>query len=223
MTLKISFIIKWEGPSQHGEDLGVIQALPLLLGAPCKVCLSNLVSFGSQRNLKPCWKPETSRHTPKVTPRSCRWLQKHSPEGQWRLWRQELPLPSPCLVATSSPSAAQGLCIRLCSAAHSCPTLCDPMDRNSPGSFVHGVLQARILEQVTISSSKGSSQPRDQTCVFCNGRLFLYRWATREVHSVCIRAAKSAPPIREILADIRKTENPPAHSFGKRWMVLWSE
>ena len=49
--------------------------------------------------------------------------------------------------------------------AQSCPTLCDPMDCSPPGSFVHGILQARILEWVAISFSRGSSQPRDQTRV----------------------------------------------------------
>ena len=39
----------------------------------------------------------------------------------------------------------------------SCPTLCDPMDSSLPGSFVHGILQARILEWVAISFSRGSS------------------------------------------------------------------
>ena len=47
----------------------------------------------------------------------------------------------------------------------SCLTLCDPMDCGPPGSSVHGILQARILEWVAMPSSKGSSQPRDQTCV----------------------------------------------------------
>ena len=44
-------------------------------------------------------------------------------------------------------------------------TLCNPMDCSQPGSSVHRILQARILEWVAISSSKGSSQPRDQTSV----------------------------------------------------------
>ena len=43
----------------------------------------------------------------------------------------------------------------------SCPTLCDPMDCNLPGSSVHGILQARILERVTMPSSRGSSRPGD--------------------------------------------------------------
>ena len=49
--------------------------------------------------------------------------------------------------------------------AQSCPTLCDPMDGSLPGSAVHGIFQARILEWAAISFSRGSSQPRDQTRV----------------------------------------------------------
>ena len=49
--------------------------------------------------------------------------------------------------------------------AQSCPTLCDPMDCSLPGSPIHGIFQARILEGVAISSSRWSSQPRDQTQV----------------------------------------------------------
>ena len=49
--------------------------------------------------------------------------------------------------------------------AQSCLTLCDPMDCSLPAFSVHGILQARILEWVTISFSRGSSQPRDQTRV----------------------------------------------------------
>ena len=47
----------------------------------------------------------------------------------------------------------------------SCPTLCDPVDCSLPGSSVHGILQAKILEQPAIPSSRGSSQPRDQTFI----------------------------------------------------------
>ena len=43
------------------------------------------------------------------------------------------------------------------------PTLCDPMDRNPPGSSVQRILQARILEWVAMPSSRGSSQPKDWT------------------------------------------------------------
>ena len=47
--------------------------------------------------------------------------------------------------------------------AQSCPTLGDPMDYSSPGSSVHGILQARILQWAAMPSSKGSSQPRNRT------------------------------------------------------------
>ena len=47
----------------------------------------------------------------------------------------------------------------------SCPTLCDPMNCSPPGSSVHGILQARILEWVAMPSSRGFSRHRDQTQV----------------------------------------------------------
>ena len=57
---------------------------------------------------------------------------------------------------------------------------CDPMVCSLPGSSVHGILQARILEWVAIFFSRGSSWPRDRTWVSCiAGRLFII-WATRE-------------------------------------------
>ena len=51
----------------------------------------------------------------------------------------------------------------------SCPTLCDPVDCSLPGFSIHGTLQARILEWVTISFSRGSSRLRDRTWVSCIG------------------------------------------------------
>ena len=52
------------------------------------------------------------------------------------------------------------VCVKL---LQSCPSLCDPMDCSPPGSSVHGILQARILEWVAISPSGGSSRLRDWT------------------------------------------------------------
>ena len=49
--------------------------------------------------------------------------------------------------------------------AQLCPTLCDPVDGSLPGSSVHGIFKVRVPEWVTISFSKGSSQPRDRTQV----------------------------------------------------------
>ena len=49
-----------------------------------------------------------------------------------------------------------------------------------PGSSAHGILQPRILEWVALPFSRGSSWPRDRTCVSCIGRQIPYRWATWE-------------------------------------------
>ena len=63
----------------------------------------------------------------------------------------------------------------------SCPTLCDPVDCSLPGSSVHGILQARILEGVAISFSRGSSRGSSQglnprvSYVSCIGRWVLYQ------------------------------------------------
>ena len=56
----------------------------------------------------------------------------------------------------------------------SCPTLCDPMDCSLPGSSVHGILQARVLEWAAMPSSWRSFWPRDQTHVSGTGRCALY-------------------------------------------------
>ena len=68
--------------------------------------------------------------------------------------------------------------------AQSCLTLCDPMDYSPPGSSVHGIFQARVLEWVAIFFSRGSSQPRDRTWVsHIVSRRFTH-WATREVMNI---------------------------------------
>ena len=64
--------------------------------------------------------------------------------------------------------------------AQLCLTLCNPMDCSIPGSSVHGIFQARVLEWVAISFSRESSQPRDRTWVaHIAGRHFTI-WATRD-------------------------------------------
>ena len=66
-------------------------------------------------------------------------------------------------------------------------TLCDHMDCSPPGSTVHGVLQARILEWVAVPFSRGSSWPRDWTqvsCISCIAGEFFTRWVTWEALSI---------------------------------------
>ena len=68
--------------------------------------------------------------------------------------------------------------------AQSCLTFCNPMGCSPPGSSVHGILQARVLEWVAMPFSRGSSWPRDRTQVFCLAGNFFTVWATREAHSL---------------------------------------
>ena len=58
-------------------------------------------------------------------------------------------------------------CVCVGGGSHSCPILRDPMDCSLPGSSVHGILQATIMEWVVFPFSRGSSQPRDRTQVSC--------------------------------------------------------
>ena len=58
--------------------------------------------------------------------------------------------------------------------SQSCLILCDPMDYSPPGSSVHGIFQARLLEGVAIPFSRGPFQPRDWTQVSCSVRQILY-------------------------------------------------
>ena len=95
-------------------------------------------------------------------------------------WAPRLMLTSPGRLQTLQVCLA-GLIVRcaVCATAQSCLTLCDPVDCSPLGSSV--ISQARILEWVAISSSRGSSRSRDQThisCISCTGRKILYHFAT---------------------------------------------
>ena len=74
------------------------------------------------------------------------------------------------------------LCYCCCLVAESCPTLCDPINYSLPGSSVHGISQARILEWVVISSFRRSSWPRGWARISCISMWTLYQWAIREDH-----------------------------------------
>ena len=63
-------------------------------------------------------------------------------------------------------------------------TLCNPMGCNPPGSSVHRIFQARILEWIVISSSRGSSWPRSRAQVSCSAGRFLTNWVMREAPDV---------------------------------------
>ena len=78
---------------------------------------------------------------------------------------------------------SRGVTVCTCSVALSCLTLCNPVDRSPPGSSVHGILLARILEWVAISYSRRFSLPRGWTClswISCIDRQILYHCTTWE-------------------------------------------
>ena len=63
----------------------------------------------------------------------------------------------------TSVSQICGVCV--CTCAQSCPTLCNPVDSRPPGSSVHGIFSARILEWVAVSNSRGPPWPRNRICL----------------------------------------------------------
>ena len=95
------------------------------------------------------------------------WVNQHIPWYLLRSWDIDLEKVF-CSVC---------LCVCVRSISQSCPTLCNPLDCSPSRSSVHGISQARILQWVAISYSRGSSWHKDQTCspcVSCIGRRFLY-------------------------------------------------
>ena len=74
---------------------------------------------------------------------------------------------------------SEWMCEWVSEVTQSCLTLCNPVDCSLPGFSIHGILQVRILEWVTISFSRGSSWPRDWTWVSCIGGRRFNLWATR--------------------------------------------
>ena len=112
------------------------------------------------------------------------WFTTRAAPGESTATRQEEPGPLassgtelPCQAGIFTPQRNG------CLVTKSCPTLCDPMDCSPPGSAVIGTLQARILEWVAISFSRGSSWPRDPThisCVSCTGTWITYHQGSPE-------------------------------------------
>ena len=102
---------------------------------------------------RPGFDPDQGTRSPHAATEDPVWCNK-----DWRSWERQL-----------RPLHAKSL--------QSCPTLCNPMGYRPPGSSTHGILQAWLLEWVATPSSRGSSQPRDQTKVSyisCTGRQVLY-------------------------------------------------
>ena len=102
--------------------------------------------------------------------------------------------------------------------AQSCLILCNPMDCSLPGSSVHGILQARLLEWVAISFSRGSSQPRDATL-----QESLYHLSQQG--SLLLRDISSSVG-KEPACQVREDpleEGMATHSSNLAWRIPWTE
>ena len=134
----------------------------------------------------------------------------------WRIWSKKdqsswrSPACSFCIFHRFS-GRKNNLCCMYAKLLQSCLTLCDPMECSPPGSSVYGILQARILEWVAMSSSRGSSQPRDQTKSLTSPALadrFFTTSATQEASSDFELIGKPFPIWRDDTQD-------PCHIFFK--------
>ena len=127
----------------------------------------------------------------------------------------------------------------------SCPPLSDPMDCNPLGSSIHGIFQARVLEWVAISFSRGSSQPRDGTQVSCiAGRFFTsvtreaqcLNRALKKIHLPCqLPALTPSPPrcspsphsspvliaVHSLAAAVCACTRVPLHTCGTLLQLRW--
>ena len=91
----------------------------------------------------------------------CSWGWYVTPSRHWHLsepWR-------PCESSLLFPLMQNASVTVWAKLLQWCPTLCNPMNRSTPGSSVHGTFQARILEWIAMPSSRGSSWRRDLTCI----------------------------------------------------------
>ena len=102
------------------------------------------------------------------------WVSEGETEKRLKMYLRKWKLPK--LEKGNTYPGTKSMCMHA-SSLQSGPTLCDPMDYSPPVFSVHGILQARILEWVAMPSFRGSSQPRDETCISyisCIDRQVLY-------------------------------------------------
>ena len=105
-----------------------------------------------------------------------------SPRGAESRWSFESHNHFPASVGNGMDPVCVCVCVCVCVRAQSLTRvwLCSLINYSSTGSSIHGIFQARILERVVISFSRGSFWPRNRTCVSCIGRQIPYHWAAWE-------------------------------------------
>jgi len=125
---------------------------------------------------------------------------------------------------TSHILLARSVHVCVCSVVQSCLTLCDPIDCSLPGSSIHGIFQARILEWLTISSSRGSFWPRDQTCiscVSCIGKHVFYHWVTWKAQAEAYFMSIPETPTDKKEEDSLEPIRPKLTAKGSETSVSW--
>ena len=151
------------------SDLQPIKCAPWFQGRTCLESPAELIllalSLGSNRKLSQL--PGGQAH----------WVRAGLPSSRVQSRSDPFLCPSGSQLIIVHPKIIPHLCV---SVAQSCPTLCNPIDYSLPGSFVHGILQAVILEWVAVPFSRGSSQPRDWTQVSRIAGEFFSSWTTWE-------------------------------------------
>ena len=101
--------------------------------------------------------------------------------------------------------------------AQSCPTLCNPMDCSLPGSSVHGIFQARVLEWGAISFSRGSSRTRDRTQVSHRVTVLRRNQLNQHLH-LTLRACRT---VRQYISTVPLWRRKESGNAGQR-VILWA-
>ena len=108
----------------------------------------------------------------------------------------------------------------MCLVTRSCLTLCNRLDCGLPGSSVHELLQARILECVAFCFSRGSSQARDWPCASCIAGGFFTVWSTRWLDGNTDSMDLNFSKLWEVVKD-REAWRAAIHGVAKNQTWLW--
>ena len=97
-----------------------------------------------------------------------------------------------------------------------CLILCNPMDCSPPGSFVHRDSPGKNTGMVAMPSSRGSSQPREQTQVSCIAGGFWAIWATKEAHPICMLLSHFSRVRLCVTPETAAHQTPPSLEFSRQ-------
>ena len=105
----------------------------------------------------------------------------------------------------------------------SCLTLCNSLDCSLPGSSVHGIFQARILEWVATPFFRGSSRPRNWIMVSCISSRFFTIWATSYWASLVAQSVENLPAMWGTCVQYLVWEDPLEEGMTNPLQYSWLE